>query len=144
MSRGGQRNGGGGGQGGGFWGKMGGTGVAGKTGNRGRARRRWPGCAAVVTLSARIDLMGTVGPDIQSAMDGLLSEAVGLLLSKKGDIDEAVHDARKNLKAFRSYLRLLRAIIGKDYVALNVQARDAARFVGAGRQDLFEFGRVGA
>jgi CHAD domain-containing protein len=87
-------------------------------------------------LKARIDVTGPVGPDIQSAMDELLSEAVGLLLSKKGDFDEAVHDARKNLKAFRSFLRLLRPIIGEDYVTLNVQARDAARTLSQARDSV--------
>jgi len=87
-------------------------------------------------VKAQINVRGEVGPDIKAVMDGLLQEAVALLLSRKGDIHEHVHDARKNLKAFRSYLRLLRGSIGGDYRTLNVQARDAARTLSQARDSV--------
>ncbi len=84
-------------------------------------------------MKARIDVMRAPGTAVGSVMVRLLHDAVARLLSRKGDIHEAVHDARKNLKAFRSYLRLLRREIGADYAALNVQARDAARALSEAR-----------
>lgn len=87
-------------------------------------------------LKAKVDVARAVGKDVRSVMDELLKDAVARLSSRKGNIHEAVHDARKNLKAFRSYLRLLRSLIGEDYRALNVQARDAARTLSGARDSV--------
>ncbi|WP_436643230.1 CHAD domain-containing protein [Microbaculum sp. FT89] len=87
-------------------------------------------------LKARVDVARTVGSDVRGVMDELLQDAVALLSSRKCNVHEAVHDARKNLKAFRSYLRLLRSLIGEDYRALNVQARDAARTLSGARDSV--------
>jgi len=85
-------------------------------------------------VSSRISVTEPVGPQMGGIMVGLLDQAVKRLTSSTGNIHEAVHDARKNLKAFRSYLRLLRAIIGDDsFRRLNIQARDAARILSGAR-----------
>ncbi len=48
----------------------------------------------------------------------------------------ALHEARKNLKKFRAYIRLIRYVIPEEqYIFLNVSARDIARSL-AGARDL--------
>ncbi|MEJ8570342.1 CHAD domain-containing protein [Microbaculum marinum] len=85
-------------------------------------------------MVSRVIVTEPIGSQVGEIMVGLLDEAVGRLTARKGNVHEAVHEARKNLKAFRSYLRLLRAIIGDDsYRSLNVQARDAARILSGAR-----------
>ena len=67
-------------------------------------------------------------------MSGLLDTAISRLKSTRGDIHVSVHSSRKDLKAFRAYLRLLRAIIGDEsYRRLNISARDASRVLSQAR-----------
>ncbi len=67
-------------------------------------------------------------------MSGLLDTAISRLKSNRGDIHVSVHSSRKDLKAFRAYLRLLRAIIGDDsFRRLNISARDASRILSQAR-----------
>lgn len=97
-----------------------------------RARER-AGRHAGCALTKQIDVSGPVGGALRAVMEDLLADAVARLGARKGDVHEAVHDARKNLKAFRSCLRLVRAEIGDAYDELNVQARDAARALAGAR-----------
>lgn len=84
-------------------------------------------------MSKDLDVAGPVGNQVGRIMGDLLGSAIGRLRAR-GDVHEAVHDARKDLKAFRSYLRLVRRIIGgDDYRALNEAARDAARSLSEAR-----------
>lgn len=77
-------------------------------------------------------------------MVGLLDQAVTRLASSNGDIHKAVHEARKTLKAFRSYLRLLRSMIGEEsYRSLNIQARDAARVLSGARDTVVLHDAIG-
>jgi CHAD domain-containing protein len=83
---------------------------------------------AGAALAARIDVTRPVGAQMQRILIALLDDCVHLLNARSGAAPDAIHDARKNLKAFRSYLRLMRAVVGEaDYTAMNTSARDAAR-----------------
>ncbi|TCT05398.1 CHAD domain-containing protein [Tepidamorphus gemmatus] len=77
---------------------------------------------------------GRIGAEVNRALTDLLGSAVTRLVARRGDVHEIVHDARKDLKAFRSYLRLVRGIVDAEaFRRLNAAARDAARSLSEAR-----------
>ncbi len=81
-----------------------------------------------------MNLSGRTGTEVGRALTDLLNSAIARLVSRRGDVHEIVHDARKDLKAFRSYLRLVRVSLDEaDYARLNAAARDAARALSEAR-----------
>lgn len=83
---------------------------------------------------ADVNIGGRTGAEVSRALTDLLGSAATRLVARRGDVHEIVHDARKDLKAFRSYLRLVRAIVDADaYRRLNAAARDAARALSEAR-----------
>lgn len=81
-----------------------------------------------------MNIGGRTGSEVSGALTDLLSSSAARLVSRRGDVHEIVHDARKDLKAFRSYLRLVRALVGEEaYARLNAVARDAARALSEAR-----------
>lgn len=77
-------------------------------------------------MAKRIDVAGPVGAEISGVLRDLIGDAHDAL-EQDGDIREAVHEARKNFKAMRSHLRLLKPAIGDDYDTLDETAGSLAR-----------------
>lgn len=81
-----------------------------------------------------MNIGGRTGAEVSRALTDLLGSAATRLVARRGDVHEIVHDARKDLKAFRAHLRLVRAIVDADaYRRLNEAARDAARALSEAR-----------
>lgn len=57
----------------------------------------------------------------------LVSEALDLLDRADDNVEELVHEVRKNCKKLRGLIRLVRPAMGDEYRAVNVTFRDAAR-----------------
>lgn len=78
--------------------------------------------------SLKVD--GKIGRSFKSIMEERLGKADELLANADGDLETAIHDARKQFKACRSLIRLVRHVIPKDdYKAINQSLRDAGRTI---------------
>lgn len=84
----------------------------------------------------RLERKEEVGAGVRRIACGRADHALGALADSKGDGDlaEAVHSARKDMKKLRAVLRLVRAELGEEvYRAENERYRDAARLLSGSR-----------
>lgn len=69
----------------------------------------------------------TVPDGVRRIAHELTSEAIGLLDAPGDDIEEVVHEVRKNCKKLRGLVRLVRPGMKDTYTTANATFRDAAR-----------------
>jgi CHAD domain-containing protein len=69
----------------------------------------------------------SIAEGLQRIAGEQLQLAISELVNGKASLDKAVHEARKSVKKIRSALRLVRAVLGKEYDKANDVLRDAGR-----------------
>lgn len=78
-------------------------------------------------MSYRFERDESIPDGVHRVAYELLDEALALLEAPGDDVEDAVHQVRKNCKMLRGLVRLVRPSMGDDYRTANVTARDAAR-----------------
>lgn len=78
-------------------------------------------------MSYRFERDESIPDGVRRVAHELLDEALGLLEEPGDDVEDAVHQVRKNCKMLRGLVRLVRPGMGDWYRTANVTARDAAR-----------------
>lgn len=79
-------------------------------------------------MKFRINIRRPVSKEIKRILMELNLQSIELLNSKEEDLDEPIHDARKNFKKIRAVIRLVRPEIGEEaYQRENIFHRDIGR-----------------
>lgn len=78
-------------------------------------------------MSYRFERDEPIPDAVRRVAHELLDEALGLLEAPGDDVEDAVHQVRKDCKKLRGLVRLVRPGMGDAYRTANTTARDAAR-----------------
>jgi CHAD domain-containing protein len=78
-------------------------------------------------MSYRLQRDESLSIGVRRIAHELVDESLALLDDAGDDVEEAVHEVRKNCKKLRGLVRLVRPAMGDAYTSANVAFRDAAR-----------------
>lgn len=78
-------------------------------------------------MSYRLHRDESLSMGVRRIAHEVVDESLALLDDTGGDVEDAVHEVRKNCKKLRGLLRLVRPAMGDAYRPANVTFRDAAR-----------------
>lgn len=79
-------------------------------------------------MKFRINIQQPVSDDIKRILMELNQKSIDLLNSNEEDLDQPIHDARKNFKKTRAVIRLVRLEVGEEvYKRENIFHRDIGR-----------------
>jgi CHAD domain-containing protein len=82
-------------------------------------------------MPVELDDREKIGAGLERVMDSLARESIGFMCSPVSH--EAVHETRKNIKKLRTVIRLLRSVLGDEFVNENHALRDAGRLLSSAR-----------
>ncbi len=81
-------------------------------------------------MAPRLKVSGPIGQDLKGILRKRIKTAEDHLAADTGDLETAIHEARKELKASRSLARLIRHLVHKDdYRTLNSSLRKAGQTI---------------